>query len=306
VGEQAKTEHRDDRHRRAVHAGEPQQSQTLAQHQGEQEPRARFQAAPMRQPVGSHAADGTREQCQQPEAAGRHAGAAQVQSEVVHVIDRGHAVHKQFDAEATGIGHEQHPHPVVARRRQEHRPATAFAAVDGDAACAQLGIVALWAILRVLPVQHADDQHQHSGHEHRRAPAEAVFHAHGQHRHQNPGHHRLGDAGASVAPARRDRVGGAHHVGREHHRGVVLGDHEAGTDGTDRQAKEQEGVITLREGDPEHRDRAQQQQARVGAARTKAVAQRPHQQAYQDCDRHRGDVDIRSSDEMHASAGYPD
>jgi hypothetical protein len=124
------------------------------------------------------------------------------------------------------------------------------------------------------------------------APADGFAHA----EHDDGGHQQrhqgLRRAAARIAPAGSGRVGGADHVGREHHRGVVLGDHEGGSDRTDAEAEEQEAFIALRQGHAEHGNRAQQQQAGVGLARAEAVAHRADDQPDQDGDGDGGDVDV--------------
>src|SRR3546814_10506979 len=81
-------------------------------------------------------------------------------------------MHEQLDAEAAAVGHEQHPHAVVRGGGREHRPAALLAAFDFDTHRAQFPVIALRAILRVLPVEPGDDQHCDARHQHRDPPAE--------------------------------------------------------------------------------------------------------------------------------------
>ena len=75
---------------------------------------------------------------------------------------------------------------------------------------------------------------------------------------QKPGedqrHHHLRYAAAQISPARRRRVRGAHYVGREHHGGVILRDHERRADRADRQAEQQKRLIVMRKPDEHHRE----------------------------------------------------
>jgi hypothetical protein len=73
---------------------------------------------------------------------------------------------------------------------------------------------------------------------------------------------------------------------------VILGDDERGADRADRKAEEQERLVRLREGQPEHRDRAEQQQPCIGTPRAEPVAERADHQPHQDRHRDRGDVDV--------------
>ena len=213
--------------------------------------------------------------------------------EVIDVVDRGDVVDEDFDAEAGAVGHEQQPHAVVRAGRAEARPAALLAAVDGDAARAQVGEVALRAVLRVAPVDEGHDQHRDARHDQRDAPAEcsptpSAIAAATQQRHQ-----RLRRAAARVAPAGGRRVGGADDVRREHHRGVVLRDDEARADRADREAEEQEALVACREAPrraPESRPAASS--AGIDLARAEAVAHRADDQAHQDRDGDGGDVDV--------------
>ncbi len=211
---------------------------------------------------------------------------------MIHVIGRGHVVDKDLHAEAGAVGNEQHPHAVVGGSGDKAGPAAFLAAVDGDAACAQILEVALRAVLCIAPVQHCHDQHQHTRYQQRQAPAHGVAHAQHQHATQQQRHQRLRRATAGIAPTGGCRVGGAHHIGREHHRGVVLRDHEARAHRADQQAEEQERLVALRHRHAQHGDRTQREQAGVGAAGTEAVAQRADGQPHENGHGHRGDIDI--------------
>ncbi len=73
----------------------------------------RLTSPPRRSAVRQPAAQRAGEQRQQAEAAGRHAGLAQRQVEVVDVIHGGDVVDEDLDAEAGAVGDEQQPGAVV-------------------------------------------------------------------------------------------------------------------------------------------------------------------------------------------------
>jgi hypothetical protein len=233
-----------------------------------------------------------REQGQQAEAARGKSGMAQIQPETIHVITGRHTVHEQLDAEAAGVGDEQHPHAVITCSGDEHAPAAGLARLGEHAHRAQFAVIAIRAILAITPIQRGDDQHRHTRHEHRRAPTQALLHTQRDHGSQHPRHHRLRHAAAGVTPAGRGGIGGADHVRREHHRGVVLRNDETRAGDADGQAKEQKRCIAVRKGDAEHRNRTQHQQPCVRAPRPEAIAQRPDDQPSKHGDRHRGDADV--------------
>ena len=216
---------------------------------------------------------------------------------MVDVVHGGDVVDEDLDAEAGAVGDEQQPHTVVGTGRLEAVPATAFAttfaAFDGGASGAQVRVIAFRAILRIAPVQHGHHQHQHARHEQGDAPAQRFGHAQHQHGAEQQRHQRLCRTAARIAPAGGGGIRRAHHAGRKHHRGVILRDDKAGTDGADAQAKEQKAFIALRSGHAQHGNGAQQQQARVRLARAVAVAQGADDQAHEDGDGDGRDIDIR-------------
>ncbi len=73
---------------------------------------------------------------------------------------------------------------------------------------------------------------------------------------------------------------------------MILGNDERRADRADAQPEEQERLIRLGKGQPEHRQRADQQQPGIGPPWPETVAQWPDDEPHQNRHRHRRNVDI--------------
>ena len=150
----------------------------------------------------------------------------------------------------------------------------------------------LFEVGRVLGVFEVSDAHEEEGytrHHHGDAPADDIRRAKGHNDAQHQRHSHLRHTTAQVAPSGGSGVGRPHHVGGEHHRGVVLGDDKGGPDDADCQAKQQEGLVAVGQPDGHHRNGADNQEPRVGNAGSDAVAQPTHHQPGHDGNGHGSD-----------------
>ena len=118
---------------------------------------------------------------------------------------------------------------------------------------AQIAVVAVRGILGEEVVGDADDEQRDAGDDHGQPPAHEFADPEHQEGREDERHDHLRNAAAEVAPPRGGGVGGAHAVGGEHHRRVVLGNDERRADGADGQPEEQEGFIALRQADAHDR-----------------------------------------------------
>ena len=123
----------------------------------------------------------------------------------------------------------------------------------------QVLVIALRAVLREEVVSDADQQQRRARYHHGDAPSEYFADTEHEHAGEDQRHHHLGYAAAQVAPPGGGGVGRAHHVGGEHYRGVVLGDHEGCANYADRQPEQQEGFVAVGKADAHHRDGSHRQ-----------------------------------------------
>ena len=93
-------------------------------------------------------------------------------------------------------------------------------------------------------------------------------------------------AASQVAPPGRRGVCRPHHVGSEHHRGVVLRDDEGRSNDADAQAEQEEGLVAVGQSNGHDRNRPDDQQPRVRPPRPGAVAQPPEDEARRDGHQH--------------------
>src|SRR5690606_40881676 len=87
--------------------------------QHEQQRDARFETAAVCEAIRSNAAERTREEREEAEAADVHARRRQRQRKVIDEVNRGEIVDRELDAEARCVRDEEHPHAIVARGRAE-------------------------------------------------------------------------------------------------------------------------------------------------------------------------------------------
>ena len=245
-----------------------------------------------REPVRDDPTEGSGEQRQQAESADRVARVLDRQLEAVEEIRHRDRMDEEFDAEGRAISAGQDPDAVVPAGRFHDVPAALLAGIDRDALLPQCDDVAIGGVLGEGPVEDRDDQHQYAGEDHGVAPAERLAETEARDAGDDERHDALGDAAARIAPAADGRVGGAHHVRREHHRRVILGDDEARADHADQQTEDQERRVVPSKGHAEHRDRAERQQDRVGDPRPVLVAHRSDDHAGQHGREYPGDRDV--------------
>ena len=249
--EEAEHNHDADGHRQDGHAREDQQRHALDRQGDEQPANAAFQAPGGAKLVADDAAGGAGEDVHQAEETSDQAGGRQAQPEVVLKVERGDVVDGQLDAKAGGVDDEQGPDPLVLAGHQEGALDLLGRAIL--AALAQLLEVAVGQVGGQEEVGDAGQEADQAGDHHGQAPAGRSGVAQADEAGEDERHDHLGDAAAQVAPTRRGGVGGADTVGREHDRGVVLGDDERSADGANGQPEQQEGLVAVAQADAHHR-----------------------------------------------------
>ena len=234
--------------------------------------------------VAHDTSEGAGKEVHQSEQPGNQPRQPHTQAEAVVVVEGGDVVHRQLDAEAGPVNEEQRPDTVVLGRFEEGASPGA-GRLFGPFCCSLFR----GGVLGELEVGDAHEEEGDGRRHHGDAPADDVGGPEGDDYAQHQRHGHLGDAAAHVAPAGGRGVGRSHHVGREHHRGVVLRDDEGSPDNADGQPEEQERLVVGGQTYAHHWDRANDQQPRIGDAGADAVAQPAHHQPGHDGHGDRGD-----------------